>query len=100
MKKKNLIFGVVLCMAVLVSGCGRESTNSEEDMPEDEKVELTIWQHEPTEQRVTAWNTVIEKFQEENPNITVNMEVVLWDDAQAKMLNAIQSNTMPDMNVV
>ena len=37
MKKKNLIFGVVLCMAVLVSGCGRESTNSEEDMPEDEK---------------------------------------------------------------
>ena len=28
------------------------------------------------------------------------MEVVLWDDAQAKMLNAIQSNTMPDMNVV
>ena len=100
MKKKNLIFGVVLCMAVLVSGCGRESTNYEEDMPEDEKVELTIWQHEPTEQRVTAWNTVIEKFQEENPNITVNMEVVLWDDAQAKMLNAIQSNTMPDMNVV
>ena len=28
------------------------------------------------------------------------MEVVLWSDAQAKMMSAIQSSTMPDMNVV
>ena len=27
-------------------------------------------------------------------------EVVLWSDAQAKMMSAIQSSTMPDMNVV
>ena len=112
--KRWLAIGLVSALTVSMVGCTKESSNSSSesgtdtssndasgnDTSNNEKVELTIWQHEPTEQRVTAWNTVIDKFQKENPNIIVNMEVVLWSDAQAKMMSAIQSSTMPDMNVV
>lgn len=98
-KHRYLAASLAMVLALSTIGCaGKESTNPSGSSKD--KVELTIWQHEPTEQRVTAWNTVIDKFQKENPDITVNMEVVLWEDVQAKMLSAIQSNTMPDMNVV
>lgn len=101
-KSKGLVILLITIMASSMVGCAGEtqSDSGKDHADKETKAELTIWQHEPTEQRVTAWNTVIDKFQKENEDIRVNMEVVLWDDSQAKMLSAIQSNTMPDMNVV
>ncbi len=79
-----------------------EATQNTDNTNDDssEPVELTIWTHESTSQRVAAWDYVIKAFQEKYPNIKVTNEVVLWDDFQSKFLNAIQTNTAPDLVAV
>jgi multiple sugar transport system substrate-binding protein len=61
-----------------------------------EKIALTFWHHEPPAHRVKAFQTVIDKFVEKNPNIQITQEVVTWDDVWAKTLAAISMGTTPD----
>ena len=98
-----LLMALTVFVAFAISGCGSSESGSEESSAgeqEAEPVELLLWQHESTTQRVAAWQYVIDKFMEENPNIKVTQEVVLWEDQQSKMLNAIQTGTGPDMNAI
>lgn len=117
---KLLSLTLALIMIVSLCACGSSTEASsttqdaaEETKPEttkqeevaaseesDEVIELVIWTHESSEQRMNAWNRVIELFEAENPNISIQNELVLWEDSQSKMLSAINSNTMPDMNLV
>ena len=63
-------------------------------------IELTVWHHEPPAHRVKAWQGVIDDFMAKNPDIKVTQEVVLWGDVTQKILSAIRSGTLPDINQV
>jgi multiple sugar transport system substrate-binding protein len=70
MKKFVAILMVVLLVAGVLAGCGSSQSSS---APQDEKpelVELNYYSH-PDEKGVMS--KMIEKFQEENPNIKVNL---------------------------
>ena len=117
MKKAKKILASILAFAligVLVACGGGSDSDAAADSatetpsavePTDgvsdvENYELIVWHHEPPAHRVKAWNTVIDMFMAENPNISVTAEVVLWEDQQAKMLSAIQTGTAPDINAI
>ncbi len=74
-----------------------EAAAPAEGVDPDKTYEITIWHHEPNAQRELPWNVVIEAFEEEYPNIKVTTEAVLWDDYQPKLINALQTNTAPDL---
>lgn len=87
MRRGRLVFVMVLGCVLLLSWSVASS---------QEKVTLTFWHHEPPAHRVKAFQTVIDKFTEINPNIEVKQEVVTWDDAWPKTLAAIAAGTAPD----
>lgn len=100
MKTRNIVI-IIMAVFFVLAGCstGKQGSGKTQSSS-DNKVNLVIWQHEPTNQRVKAWNAVLSKFMKANPNIKVKQEVVLWEDQQNKMLSAMHAGTAPDMDVV
>jgi len=64
-----------------------------------EEVELTFWHHEAPSHRVKAIQEVINKFEDEYPNIDIKQQVVSWGDAWSKTLSATKAGTTPDFQL-
>ena len=82
-----ILMGLLLFSTYLVFAGGEK---------EEEKISITFWHHEPPAHRVKAFQMVIDKFMEENPNVQVTQEAVPWDDAWPKTLASISTGTSPD----
>ena len=97
----GLILGLAGCAATPENNSSRKESgsNNTKESGSNNTVDLVIWQHEATDQRIEAFQAVIDRFMKANPGITVTQEVVQWDDDQMKMLSAISSGETPDMNV-
>ncbi len=61
-----------------------------------EKIALTHWQHHH-EARASIVQSLIEKFQEENPDITVTFESVPYDAYFDKVVTALEAGSGPDV---
>lgn len=59
-------------------------------------VTITFWHHEAPAHRVAAFQAIADRFQEQNPNIKVKQQVIMWGDAWVKSLSALQAGTLPD----
>jgi len=59
-------------------------------------MDIVFWHHEAPAHRVAAFQQVIDLFEEENPGVRVEQEVVMWDDAWVRTLSAIEADTLPD----
>ncbi len=59
-------------------------------------VEIEYWQY-IFDSRIKAMNTLIEKFQEQNPGITVKQTTFPFADYQTKVAAAVSSGTGPDV---
>lgn len=63
----------------------------------DGDVILTWWQPDIRDEWVAAYEMVIASFEEENPNVTVEVEVVPFGDLASQIQVARQSGTLPDL---
>jgi multiple sugar transport system substrate-binding protein len=63
-----------------------------------EVVEITMWHHEAAAHRVAAIQKAIDTFNEENPDVYVVQEVVMWEDAWPKNIAAVGTDTAPEMD--
>jgi len=95
---KKLLFVSTIIMVFALSAGMLMAEGKEEEAEEVGKgpVEITFWHHEAPAHRVAAFQKVIELFQEENPDITVTQEVVMWGDAWVKSLSALEAGTLPE----
>jgi multiple sugar transport system substrate-binding protein len=57
--------------------------------------EVTFWYH--FDDPETALNPLIEKFESENPGITINPERIAWDVYNQKLLTAVAGGYPPDV---
>ncbi|NQT58482.1 MAG: sugar ABC transporter substrate-binding protein [Bacteroidetes bacterium] len=57
--------------------------------------EVTFWYHFDNPE--TALNPLIEKFEKENPGITINPERIAWDVYNQKLLTAVAGGFPPDV---
>lgn len=57
--------------------------------------EVTFWYHFDNPE--TALNPLIEKFENENPGITINPERIAWDVYNQKLLTAVAGGYPPDV---
>lgn len=111
MKKKKRIIGAWLCTVLLLlslTGCGG-SGSAPDAASENEPASgaaggagqggtsLEVWTLETTPQRVEAYQTVIDGFMSEHPDISVELKVINWAEAFPKLLTSIQSGTGPDV---
>ena len=75
-----------------------EEEVAEEEAPAEEEniIELKFWHHEAPAHRVAAFQKIIDLFEQEYPNVKVEQEVVMWEDAWTKTIAAVESGDGPD----
>ncbi len=88
--------GIIAVIVVVVIG-GAAAILLWEPEPVDEEVEITIWHNETPAHRVDAIQQVLDGFNEENPDIHVEQEVIGWGDAWPRTVDAIAEGTEPEL---
>ncbi len=107
LKKLRFISIIVLVFALsagmLMAGGKKKKEEVEKPVIEKEEVEvekapveITFWHHEAPAHRVAAFQKMIDIFEDENPDIKVTQEIVMWGDAWVKSLSALEAGTLPE----
>ena len=96
----------VAALALTLAACGSDGgdsdTNTDSDSdtssPGDLTAELTWWDTSDATNEAPAYDDLIEKFNEEYPNVTVKHETVPFDQTQNKFKTAAESGSgAPDI---
>lgn len=100
MKKGVSIFLSVAMMATLLAGCSKSATASSSANDSSSQAPVTInftyWESNAADK--SAWATTFSKFQEENPNIKINAQVVPSGDKYYTALSTrVAANDYPDV---
>ena len=56
---------------------------------------VTFWQFSTNDFEIQAYNDAIAAFSEQNPDITVNMEIVPWPEQQQKLVTGLTTGACP-----
>lgn len=90
-KWKKTVLTIGLGSAISLTGCnnGEDSASSQENIT----LNYSIWDsfQEP------GMSAIAEAFEDQNPNIQVNVEVTPWDQYWTKLESSAQGSSMPDV---
>lgn len=91
MKKKMylLLLAVLSLSMVFVAGCGSDTSSAGDKV----KISYAIWD----KNQKPAMDAIAEEFHKENPNITVEIQVIPWGQYWTKLEASATSGTMPDV---
>lgn len=94
---------ISLGLAASLIGCGNSSENTESNTTsaastssEGENVELTLWSA-TSGAWLDALQTVVDGFESENPNITINIETFPYKDFESKIQTSLIDGTGADL---
>ncbi len=89
MKTKRFLLGLLLVLSLVMGACGGGAPAAS-----NEKVTITVWDYYG---EATPVKPLIEGFQKENPNITVQYEALDWDTTLEKLNVVLTGGTPPDV---
>ncbi len=86
-------------VTVMAAACGSENndTGSGEDTLSEEQVTITFMRTGTPEVLHEIFDPIIESFEEEYPNINVDMQDLGWSDAETTLQVMASSQTLPDV---
>ncbi|MCI2047673.1 MAG: extracellular solute-binding protein [Faecalibacterium sp.] len=108
-RRSFLAAGAACAAAGVLSACGASSAStaassgasasSSAQAAPQQPVTLNFWHNYSAQsaENDTLMNTLIPKFQEENPGVTVNAVFHEWADLHDKILVSASSNSLPDV---
>lgn len=114
MKGKWSVIAVwLLSVSIILGGCSSgsgsdsgtksnsTSSTSEEPSSSGDKVTLSLW-HNYTgdDQRATTMRSIIEQFQQDHPNITLDIQAIPPDGYRTRLKTVAAANEMPDLFVM
>ena len=65
-----------------------------------EPAAVTFWQFSTEPFVIEAYEAAIAEFQSQNPDVTVNMEIVPWADQQQKLTTGLTTGALPDVSML
>lgn len=89
MKTYKFLFAMLIVLSLVLSACG-----SAQPAGTNEKVTITVWDYYG---EATPIKPLLEGFQKENPNITVQYEALDWDTTLEKLNVVMTGGTPPDV---
>lgn len=96
-----LLLAVTMLVGLMISGCqpkyATEQKQTTGGKKSDEPVTIRFIDVSPRPEREEFFNKMIEGFQKENENITIEYESVPWDDAANKLTTAAAANQLADV---
>lgn len=104
--KKRVVAVLMTCALgmSLLAGCGSGDSSSEDtggsSSSDGETVEITFWDNYADTIHTEVYTKIIEDFEKENPNISVEYVPLPSDQAKSKYDVAIQSGSTPDCGVI
>jgi ABC-type glycerol-3-phosphate transport system substrate-binding protein len=90
MRINKVLIGMLLIMSFVLGACG----SGAQPATSNEKVTITVWDYYG---EATPIKPLIEGFQKENPNITVQYEALDWDTTLEKLNVVLTGGTPPDV---
>lgn len=107
MKRITTLLTFLLLASIFLAACGPAETAVPDpagDQPAgeepaevgDQPVTIDLWQHD-SGGKISGMEAVIEKFNEQYPNITITQTVVPYDDYQTKIAASVPAGTGPDV---
>jgi multiple sugar transport system substrate-binding protein len=90
MKAQRFLLGMSLILSLVLSACG----GGAKPAASEEKVTITVWDYYG---EATPVKPLLEGFQKENPNITVQYEALDWDTTLEKLNVVLTGGTPPDV---
>lgn len=90
------VFGVAALTASLTSCASGNGSGS----ASGSKQTVTFWEFDTSQPSIDAYKAAIKSFEEQNPTITVNMQIVPWATQQQKITTAIASGGLPDVSMM
>lgn len=96
--KKSLRFGTAAIAAVAtlsLASCGFGGSSGDSDADGSTTLDLLVPSY--SDNTKANWETVIDGFEEANPDITVKLEVQSWDDLEKVVSTKIQGGEAPDI---
>lgn len=104
MAKKSLRTGAALALSGLLAagalaGCSAESADegSSDSGSGSESQTIRVVAAQYTEAMQGYYDDLVERFEADNPNITVEVEVVSWNDIDQKLKTMVQTGDLPDI---
>ncbi len=95
MKRKVISVILAAAMAVgMTAGCGSGKAS---DSDEGKDTKLTLIHDLNEDSAIDFLEQAIEKFEEENPNVTIDMETLSSDDYNSMLRNKIAADDVPDL---
>lgn len=92
---------VGILIVVLLAACGSNSTSDGSTNKSTEKITLTIWNNwSGQDAKAVAMRKILEDFQSENPNITLEIEALATDGLKTRLRTAAAADEMPDLFVM
>lgn len=102
--------GTLVIAMFLVAGCGAQASPSPSAAPSSgpataaptqaELVTLEFWFQSDVPAEAVIWQDSIDRFQAQNPSITVNMTVIPFTDFERQVPLALEAGTGPDVATV
>jgi multiple sugar transport system substrate-binding protein len=65
-----------------------------------EPATVTFWQFSTDDFQIKAYNDAIAAFSQQNPDITVEMEIVPWAEQQQKLVTGLTTGSLPDVSML
>ena len=99
MKKKLIAAVLAGTMVIGMAGCTSSSDKKDSADVSESSNELTVWCWDATF-NIPAVEEASKIYQEDNPDVTVNVVETAWEDIQTKLTTAAtsgQTDTMPDI---
>lgn len=102
LRSKGLLSLVGIATVSLLAACsgGGATTETGGDSgaaASGEPTNIRVVAAQYTDQMQPYYDDLVERFEAENPNITVDVEVVSWNDIDQKIKTMVQTNDLPDI---
>jgi multiple sugar transport system substrate-binding protein len=91
------LVATLLALALGAAACGGGSGGIADEGGGGGSDTLTIWHMEQPPNRVEAWEELIERYNDTDPEYEVEQQVQDWNQIYTKIAGAVQSNTQPDV---
>ena len=90
MKKKLILIALTVVLtlgiALVITGCGGSDSGGSSD-----GTTLTLWTHNNEESWNASYQSIVDAYMEEHPDVTVNIESFPYDEFESKVQTALMS---------
>lgn len=98
--RRYLAASLSMLIAGALAACsGASTSDGGTDSSGSGAVELEFWNPETDEGIISVLETMIEKYEADNPEVKVNLVTIPWSDIYTKWQTALQGGNAPDVTI-